>query len=49
MKYSSQILKNKSFFRRQEYSSPIALNIKYFWTLTKLSNLKLQEMVCQKY
>ena len=53
MKYSLQILKNKSFSGDTNILPPNALNIKYFWTLyykhwefwgiTKLSNPKLQE------
>ena len=53
MKYSLRILKNKNIFKRHEYPSPNALNIKYIWTLsynhwgflsiTKLYNPSLQE------
>ena len=30
--YSLRILKSKNLFKRHEYPSPNALNIKYFWT-----------------
>ena len=32
MKYGTRILKSQTFFNRHKYSSPNALNIKYFWT-----------------
>ena len=33
MKHSLRILKNKNLFKRHNYPSPNALNIKHFWTI----------------